>query len=215
MKTEKRIDVSTIMLSIIVVFVAVPVIIALMIKTTFFVTDISNDWIGFWGGYLGAIIGGLITLYVLEKTLKENRESQKREERIDFCNHITEISGQICTAVNKEMIFILKATEENKKNPIIDDVYRALLAKNDALGAIQVCSSLLLAKIGSPDYSGVQELMDFIYDLQLAEEKIDIKMTYSVEEGKKLDERCKKVSEMLGAMRDYTANFTKVNESWE
>ena len=73
-----------------IILVAVPLAVAFMVSARVLVTDTSNEWIGFWGGYLGSIIGGLITLYVLFRTLKDNKKNQIRQEKIDFCNYVSE-----------------------------------------------------------------------------------------------------------------------------
>ena len=65
----------------IAVFVSLPILDGL---------SASNDWIGFWGGYIGAILGGIITLYVLLETIRDNKEQQRRNERISFYNRLLE-----------------------------------------------------------------------------------------------------------------------------
>lgn len=96
--------VATGILSAIVVLIIIPLIVAVV--TTAHVIDVNTEsqWIGFAGNYLGALIGGAIsggiTMYVLFRTLKDNRQTldetlanenriQKHNEIIDFCNLIT------------------------------------------------------------------------------------------------------------------------------
>lgn len=56
-------------------------------------SSVSNDWVGFWGSYIGAIVGACVALYVLVKTLGDNKKTQIRTEIIEFCNRITEKSS--------------------------------------------------------------------------------------------------------------------------
>ena len=67
-----------ILLGLIVVLLIIPLGIAFLLRFEFIITDTSSGWIGFWGSYLGGIVGGLITLYVMFRTLKENRELEDR-----------------------------------------------------------------------------------------------------------------------------------------
>lgn len=202
-----------ILLAIIVVFLVIPLSIAFSVSFRFICTDTSNEWIGFWGGYLGAILGALITLYVLFQTLQEGKTAQRREERINFCNYIAEISGRICIEANKTAIFVLSAVK-NSPDPIMEDIYKALLAKNEVSGLLQSCTSLLLAKIDNPNYTKIEMLMDSAYELQILVDKINIKgEIYTQEELKELSICCDKVSLHLEYMRDYVADFIKSNET--
>lgn len=192
--------------------VIIPLIIAFLLSFQLICTDTSNEWIGFWGGYLGAILGGLITLYVLFQTLQENQKAQKRDERINFCNYVAETSGRICIEANKVSIFVQRAVEENPK-PVMEDIYKAFLAMNETLGILQSCTALLLAKMNNPNYANIKMLMDTMYELQLAIDKIQIKReTYTQEELKELSNSCDKVSNILGHMRNCVADFIESNE---
>ena len=202
-----------IFIGIIVIFLVIPLGIAVLVSFRFICTDTSNEWIGFWGGYLGSIIGGLITLYVLVKTLQDNRESQQREERILFCNYIAEISGKICTSANNEAIFTQKAVEDSA-DPAEEEIYKALLAKSEIYGLLQSVTSSLLAKMNNPNYTNVQMLMDSIYELQLTIDKIKIKKdAYNSKELLELGDVCKKLMNLLGKLRDDVATFIKANEA--
>jgi K+ transporter len=202
-----------ILLATIVVFLVIPLSIAFSVSFRFICTDTSNEWIGFWGGYLGAILGALITLYVLFQTLQEGKKAQRREERINFCNYIAEISGRICTEANKIAIFVQRAVKNNPQ-PIMDNIYNALLAYNEVSGLFQSCTSMLLAKINNPNYAKIEMLMDSIYELQILVAKINIKgEIYTQEELEELLNDCKKVSLLLEEMRDCVADFIESNET--
>ena len=79
-----------VLLGSIIALIIIPLIIAYMMSFSLIITDTNNAWIGFWGSYLGAIIGGVISgcvaMYVLVKTLKDNKMARQREEVINFCN---------------------------------------------------------------------------------------------------------------------------------
>lgn len=83
----------------IVLVVIIPLIIACLFNIPLIKTATQNEWIGFWGGYLGALFGGFITLYVMRKTNEVSREHlelsldnekqlEKRKEKLDFCNYV-------------------------------------------------------------------------------------------------------------------------------
>lgn len=86
----KKFNTSTYILIAVLVFIFIPLCIAFLVSFNFINTDTSNEWIGFWGGYLGGILGGVITLYVLFKTLGDNKRMQNREEKMIFCDKLTE-----------------------------------------------------------------------------------------------------------------------------
>lgn len=87
------------LLGIIVVFLICPLVIALMLNFRLINTDTTNEWIGFWGGYLGAIIGGIITLFVLFKTLDDNKKLQERDERINFLDNLGDLVADYITSL--------------------------------------------------------------------------------------------------------------------
>lgn len=77
----------------------------------------SATWIGFFGSYLGSIVGGVITLFVMDKTIKngdanlkksinENKILQQRNERVEFCNDLASIISNYCSETNKFIKFI-------------------------------------------------------------------------------------------------------------
>ncbi len=87
-----------VLLGSIVVLIIIPLIIAYMMSFSLIETDTNNVWIGFWGSYLGAIVGGVISgcvaMYVLVKTLQDNKRMQRREEIIYFCDRLVRKSGE-------------------------------------------------------------------------------------------------------------------------
>lgn len=94
----------------IIILVGVPSVVYLLVMIPLFPAGANNDWAGFWGGYAGAIIGGIITLYVMFKSLRENKKSQDKifererseqivKEKIEFCNYIVSLFAELeeCT----------------------------------------------------------------------------------------------------------------------
>lgn len=200
-----------IMLGLIVVLFIIPLGIAFLLKFDFIITDTSSGWIGFWGSYLGGIVGGLITLYVLFRTLKENRELQRKEHRIAFCNEICKLSGEICGAINRECIYIRKYADKIHGCSDKDDLFNALLAKNKASELIQICSAQLLSKIKDKEYIGAEKLMDKVEQLGQIENEIDIKFAYTADEEELLRRTCDRIKPVLGEMRNWVVEFLENN----
>ena len=200
-----------ILLGMIIVLFMIPLGIAFLLKFDFIITDTSSGWIGFWGSYLGGIVGGLITLYVLFKTLKENRELQRKEHRVAFCNEICELSGEICGAINRECIYIRKFADKKNGEGNKDDLFNALLEKNKALELLHICSAQLISKIKDEEYIGAEKLMDRIQQLSQMENEINIQFVYTVDEEEKLKRTCDKIKLMLGEIRDWIVEFLENN----
>lgn len=112
----------------IVVLVVIPYIIAKMHSFTWIITDTDNEWIGFWGGYLGSILGGAITLFVLGKTLSEEKKARKREEKIKFFNDLTIVWSELSMYYSNMCLYAEKYGETKER----DDYEKALLMNNEA-----------------------------------------------------------------------------------
>ncbi len=194
----------------IVVLLIIPLGIAFMLRFDFVITDTSSGWIGFWGSYLGGIVGGIITLYVMFRTLKENRDLQKKEHRIAFCNEICKLSGEICGAINRECIYIRKYADTKNGNDK-EDLFNAMLAQNKARELLHICSAQLISKITDPEYIGAEKLMDRIQMLDQIEIEIDIKFVYTANDEEQLKRTCDKIKLILGEMRDWIVEFLKDN----
>lgn len=199
-----------ILLGMIIVLIMIPLGLAFLLRFEFVITDTSSGWIGFWGSYLGGIVGGLITLYVLFRTLKENRELQKKEHRIAFCNEICKLSGEICAAINSECIYIRKYADSKIGNDK-EDLFNALLAKNKASELLHVCSAQLISKIADSEYIGAEKLMDRVQMLGQMESEIDIRFVYTTDDEERLKRICDKIKPVLGEMRDWIVEFLEEN----
>lgn len=199
-----------ILLGLIVVLLIIPLGIAFLLRFEFIITDTSSGWIGFWGSYLGGIVGGLITLYVMFRTLKENRELQRKEHRIAFCNEICKLSGEICGAINRESIYIRKYADSKLGNDK-EDLFNALLAKNKASELLHICSAQLISKIADSEYIGAEKLMDRIQMLGQLESEINIKFVYTANDEEQLKRTCDKIKPVLGEMRDWIVEFLEDN----
>lgn len=104
-RKRSRIFISIIIIIILVIPVGVGIGVSLPI---FMNIENSNDWIGFWGGYLGAIIGGIVTLYVLWRTVNDNENARKNDERLHFFEKIIELfskysasCGNVCALATR------------------------------------------------------------------------------------------------------------------
>ncbi len=201
-----------VILGLIVVLFIIPLVLAFLLRFDFIITDTSSGWIGFWGSYLGGIVGGLITLYVLFRTLKENREMQKKEHKIAFCNEICKLSGEICGAINRECIYILKYADK-KNGSDKDDLFNAMLAKNKASELLHICSAQLISKIKDVEFIGAEKLMDKIAFLSQTENEIDIRFAYTVDEENLLRNTCDRIKPILGEMREWIVEFLENNIS--
>lgn len=162
----------------VVTLVLIPLCVAFLLSFQFIVTDTSNEWIGFWGGYLGSFIGGIITLYVLFKTLEDNKqnlertledsktnlektledsrinlektlESENKRRRLDFCN---EIIHEISTVSNHATIVTLTTQKflYSAKESYRDKVFRE---KNKFLDEVWILIVKLEAKRETYPYS--------------------------------------------------------------
>ncbi len=199
-----------ILLGLIFVLFFIPLSIAFLLRFDFIITDTSSGWIGFWGSYLGGIVGGLITLYVLFRTLKENRELQRKEHKIAFCNEICKLSGEICGAINRECIYILKFADK-KNGDDKEDLFNALLAKNRASELLHICSAQLISRIKDAEYIGAEKLMDRIEQLGQMENELDIKFVYTADEEEVLKRTCDRIKPILGEMREWIVEFLENN----
>ncbi len=199
-----------ILLGLIFVLFFIPLSIAFLLRFDFIITDTSSGWIGFWGSYLGGIVGGLITLYVLFRTLKENRELQRKEHKIAFCNEICKLSGEICGAINRECIYILKFADK-KNGDDKEALFNALLAKNRASELLHICSAQLISRIKDAEYIGAEKLMDRIEQLGQMENELDIKFVYTADEEEVLKRTCDRIKPILGEMREWIVEFLENN----
>lgn len=91
-KKRKKYAPMIICLLVILVLVGVPLIVVVMVKYRWIITDTTNEWIGFWGGYLGALIGGALTLVGVIITIK-NEEKVRKENEIRLMRPV--LSGKI------------------------------------------------------------------------------------------------------------------------
>lgn len=195
--------------TIMVVFI-IPLGLAFLLRFDFIITVVSSDWIGFWGSYLGGIIGGMVTLFVLFKTLQDNRELQRKEQRISFCNEICRLSGELCGEVNRECMYILKYMDKENCGSK-DDLFNALMAKNKTTELLHVCSAQLISKVNDEGYIGAGKLMDQFELLSQLENKVSIKFEYIAEKEGQLKKACDNVLPVLGEMRDWIVEFLESN----
>ena len=109
-----------ILIIIVFVIIIVPLIIALMMNIKLICTDTSNEWIGFWGGYLGAIISAGIAIYVMRKTIKNEKDIRDLDEKSKFLNDLIEKRALI-TKCNKYLLSEVEFTDDEKTISIQKD----------------------------------------------------------------------------------------------
>ena len=155
-------------------FVGVPVIVYLLSVIPFLPIGGNNDWAGFWGGYLGAIIGGLITLYVLSKTIEDNRKNQERDKKVEYCNYLVEQCAEYCEALAEFLVIVnryrtyKKAYCQNNKKPrdlekekrefLMKDYERCLILYSKLVKYIVIINVQLNGKLENRNYDGLTEL---------------------------------------------------------
>lgn len=179
--------VSTVMLGCIVIFIIIPLIVALVTTAHIIDVDTESQWIGFCGNYLGALIGGAIsggvTVYVLFRTLEDNKKTleatlhnnkliQKRSEIIAFSNLLTEKSSKIM--------------------PTITDV---------AYKAVEYLNA-----------DAKEELMNFSTAIRIAESNlisISLQIDAILEDDDYIPEKAKDISEKSIQLRDFLEYYFK------
>ncbi len=153
----------------IIILVGIPLVVYLMVMIPVFPSKDNNDWAGFWGGYAGAIIGGFITLYVMFRSLIENKKSQDKifereraeqivKEKIDFCNYIVSLFAELEECTDR----LIDETFEYIKSGSIETCFRA---KNYAgkVNRINVILNIQLSiKENDANYVGVIALKNSI-----------------------------------------------------
>ena len=78
-------------LIIIIILFAIPFVLNYFIlqHQQFEVVGDGTHWLVFWGGYIGSIFGAFVTLYVLQKQIKQNQTENKsnRDLQLDIFKH--------------------------------------------------------------------------------------------------------------------------------
>ena len=112
----------------------------------------TSQWIGFWGGYAGSIFGGLVTLFVLQKTMKNNqdtlektlvvekeREAAARKQAYfdDICEQMLRFSAEIAAGSHQ-------LTEESQKNILV---------------SFSMIDARLKSRRDDADYAGCEEMI--------------------------------------------------------
>lgn len=95
------------LLLIVIIFIIVPLGVNYLISRPAF-SNINNDWLGFWGSYIGSVMGAFVAMYVLVRTLNDNKKSQIRKEIVEFCNLITEKSSKFAQKYEETIYMAVK-----------------------------------------------------------------------------------------------------------
>ena len=85
----------------------------------------NGEWIGFFGSYLGAVVGGMITLFVMFKTLDENKKTERRKEKINYLSSIIDLFLEYIRSIEDElnMIALMKQAISSKNDKEIKEYY--------------------------------------------------------------------------------------------
>lgn len=79
-----------------VILIVVPFVVYGLSEVSLLPVTGGNDWVGFWGTYIGSIvggaIGGIVAMYVLVRTIEDNKRGRRKEEVIEFCNYLVSTS---------------------------------------------------------------------------------------------------------------------------
>lgn len=128
--------------SIIIISILMPLAVGIGVSLPIFKQIvINNDWIGFWGSYVGTILGGMITLYVLWKTITDNENARKRDEKIKFFDKVMEISTELRVEVGN--LFALAT--RSLAAPSDSELYGLYLQQSNNLTGIDSKMNILLA----------------------------------------------------------------------
>lgn len=92
-----------------IVVLLIPILLQYIVFANSIISNISNDgWASFFGSYIGGIIGGgmtliavLISIQETRRIQSENERLQKRKERIEFCDNVSELVGRYCADISK------------------------------------------------------------------------------------------------------------------
>lgn len=108
------------------IIILVPILIDYLILGNQIQSNATNgEWIGFFGSYLGSVIGGMITLFVMFKTLDENRKTERRKEKINYLNSIIDLCLEYIRSVEDELniIALMKQAISHKNDEKIKEYY--------------------------------------------------------------------------------------------
>lgn len=120
--------------------ISLPILINCFAKKFIVTIDDKEIWIGFFGSYFGAILGACVTMYVLFKTLKDNREIQTKSEIVEFCNKITEKNSLFAQKYEETMYIAhgylaMHECESNVSKPEFD-MYKEFLSAHHSAKAL-------------------------------------------------------------------------------
>lgn len=187
-----------------VVVILVPATVYVLSAIPFLPIGGNNDWAGFWGGYLGAIIGALVAIYVMRKTLENEKNRRKEEEKERFLTEICELVAEYCAQTNQSNCHLLRyhQTGEDKWN------YEALYTKCEATKLENILQIKLLSS-KAHSYS----LSDKLLNLILKVGKItDHLHEITVNNFEELEKEADGVSEELSNLMELTYIFMSENE---
>ena len=142
----------------IVVFLLIPLGIAVLVSFRFICTDTSNEWIGFWGGYLGAIMGVIASVKIMVYTLEQEKIKEIKTEKREFYKQLTDNILEV--AANFKKLTVGISYENNEDDIIIKIGDKDFFLENciNLNKSIDNCDYHLLLGVQSGYYIGIEEL---------------------------------------------------------
>ena len=167
----------------IVLLIFIPLGVAFSLSFRFIITDTTNGWIGFWG-----IIGGIITLFVLWKTIRTEKESNDREVKIDYFNNLTCIWTEIVQCIYDTCMHGDRLiNENNEKAEIRNNYLESMCIKANQATALCVQLEILLET--RKEIYSVKDVLDTVIELREEIEEIFEKLSELKENEKSVDEQ--------------------------
>lgn len=154
-----------IILSLLSIFIFIPLISYVLSEATLLPVSGTNDWAGFWGGYLGSIIGGIVTLIVLYLTLKHGDKDRIEDEKRIFYDRLIEYIAELdmqCKKLLKMMTALsLSAFSSNIKydEKLYQDMLEYILEFNKKILIVELRIKIEKEKHIHKDLEMVEKLL--------------------------------------------------------
>lgn len=91
----------------------------------------ESQWISFWGNYLGALTGGVLgiagAVFVLNETLKDNRQEIERGEVLSFCDYLIRKSSEYAQKCQSCLYKLIEYKNKDGREEYSADVKLQLL----------------------------------------------------------------------------------------
>lgn len=198
-------------LAIFTVTIIIPLTIAFMLSFRFINTDTTNEWIGFWGGYLGSIIGALVAIYVMRKTIENEKSLREEDERERFFVELCELIAEYCVKINESNCHLLRfhAHSQDAKNKDEGEKwnYEAVYSMGEAT-KIEYILQIKLLSYKANSYKLRDELLDSIIESWKHTEHLH---QVKVDNYEELEKEADELSDNLADLMELTYIFISEN----